>query len=104
MKSGVIVFKRGNGGVYVFKYPWLAILHIDGKKVFVYATQSLRYMIFVSGNQETKRMGWKQGLKLFKQLKEEAEHIEIHPEFYRMQLNLLDKSNRLCYNNTYEKP
>ncbi len=105
MKNGVIVFKRNDySGAYEFKYPWLATLHIDGKKVFVYATQSLRHMIFVWDNQDTKRISWKRGLGLFKELKEEAEYIEIHPEFYRMLSKPLDKPNGLGYNIRYEKP
>ncbi len=103
MKDGLIVFKRSDySNAYAFKYPWLATFYIEGKKVFVYATQSLRYMIFVQDNQETKRVGWKRGLKLVEELKAEAERVEIHPEFYRMLLKSLDKSNRLGYNNTHE--
>jgi hypothetical protein len=84
MKDGLIVFRRKYDGYYAFKYPWLATLQIGEEKIEVYATQSLKLMIFAS--KETKRVGWKKGIELFKKLKEEAEYIEIHPEFYRMLL------------------
>jgi hypothetical protein len=59
---------------------------VGKEKIDVYATQSLKLMIFVKlyPNWETKRVGWKKGIELFKKLKEEAEYIEIRPEFYRM--------------------
>ncbi|QGA72480.1 hypothetical protein [uncultured virus] len=86
MKNGLIVFRRDKyDGYYAFKYPWLATL-VGKEKIDVYATQSLKLMIFVKlyPNRETKRVGWKKGIELFKKLKEEAEYIEIRPEFYRM--------------------
>jgi hypothetical protein len=89
----MLIFKR-KSSAYSFKYVWLATLFFDDKTIEVCATPSLKYMIFDDFNS---RVGWKKGINLFKELKENAERIEIHPEFYRMLLNekKLDKLQKM---------